>query len=322
MTDRKRVAMKRWRVLVGTLSGKRRAPSVENEFSVRRFSSYGLLNTVHVPQSDQSADNCWYRYTCDIEERFQPLIRHVVDAFAPEDLLGFNNTGNVCVWPAEEVLAYYCMKHPELFANKRVIELGGGMTCLAGMAVALTTPASAVVLTDGNEKSVCNLQHTIERNATLGWDQPECVSKTESQNDSVKFKNCSVSCQVLRWDNEETVLSMKDAFDLVLCADCVFFEDGRQQLVDTLRTLIKPDGCVLIFAPKRGESFDEFVTLAKNVFDVKCEEFYDERVTSLHKDLLSRGIEAYDADIHYPLMLTLKLNTAISSVEKPLDCGP
>ena len=90
--------------------------------------------------------------------------RFVANHFSMKELTGFNNTGNVCIWPSEEVLAHFVKKRPELFAHKRVLELGGGMTCLAGLAVASTSSAALVNLTDGNAASVENVQRILRRN--------------------------------------------------------------------------------------------------------------------------------------------------------------
>ena len=54
-------------------------------------------------------------------------------------MLGFNNTGNVCIWPSEEVLVHWVLSRPTLFDGLRVCEIGGGMASLAGLAVALTS---------------------------------------------------------------------------------------------------------------------------------------------------------------------------------------
>jgi hypothetical protein len=45
--------------------------------------------------------------------------------------------------------------------------LGGGQTCLAGLAVAAYANPVAVILTDGNEESVDNLAAIVELNPGL-----------------------------------------------------------------------------------------------------------------------------------------------------------
>jgi calmodulin-lysine N-methyltransferase len=70
------------------------------------------------------------------------VLMRLLHTLLRQDMLGFNNTGNVCVWPAEEVLAVWCLERPGLFHGKRVLELGGGMASLAGLAVAQCSEAS------------------------------------------------------------------------------------------------------------------------------------------------------------------------------------
>jgi calmodulin-lysine N-methyltransferase len=86
---------------------------------------------------------CRQRNNADVElNDFTVSQQHNVDS-----------TGLVCMWPAEEILTYFCVLHPDLFRKKRVIELGAGYG-LAGLAIAACTEASEVLLTDGNPQVV------------------------------------------------------------------------------------------------------------------------------------------------------------------------
>jgi len=81
-----------------------------------------------------------------------------------QDLTGFNNTGNICVWPSEEVLGGFCLENLQLFDKKSVLELGAGMSGLAGLMVAQACSPTEVVISDGNQNSVENLEFVVNQN--------------------------------------------------------------------------------------------------------------------------------------------------------------
>lgn len=104
----------RWRVLFQALCNGR---LVTESSSTRRFNSFGLIKKtkceretakdvgdghdvfdweIPVPESDRSLSIL-------IRERNFDRSR-----LTPEELLSDDNTGNICVWPSEEVLAYFC----------------------------------------------------------------------------------------------------------------------------------------------------------------------------------------------------------------------
>ena len=68
-----------------------------------------------------------------------------------------DRTGMVTVWPSEEALAFLCVKRKDLFKGKNVIEIGSGLG-LAGLAIAATSEAKSVVITDGNSDTVERLR--------------------------------------------------------------------------------------------------------------------------------------------------------------------
>ena len=73
-----------------------------------------------------------------------------------------DRTGMVTVWPSEEALAYLCVKRRDVFKGKNVIEIGAGLG-LAGMAIAATSEANMVVVTDGNSETVDRIRCAAPR---------------------------------------------------------------------------------------------------------------------------------------------------------------
>jgi len=208
-------------------------------------------------------------------------------------LAGYNNTGNVCVWPSEEVLAYHCLSEQAgsgRFSGRRVLELGGGMTGLAGLLLAATAGPAAVHLTDGNSNSVDNLERIVARNK-----------------DKVKDE-VVVTVGQLRWDDSEAVEELAGRWDTVLCADCLFFDAGRESLVRALHRLLSPTGVALVMAPDRAGTFGQFEAAARKVFDVDVQVNYNEDVWRVHQECLG-GTPGYDPDIHYPKLITLRQKT-------------
>lgn len=74
-------------------------------------------------------------------------------------LHGVDNTGNICVWPAEPLLLHTLLtveRFRALVRGRRVLEIGGGMTALAGLGLAVSGLCSSVVVTDGHPDCVKN----------------------------------------------------------------------------------------------------------------------------------------------------------------------
>ncbi|ELU11228.1 hypothetical protein CAPTEDRAFT_212855 [Capitella teleta] len=267
--------------------------------SVRRFESFGFLQTKVIawedvgvkPDLDENGRqrlDIWYEYSCPAFPEFKATIRHLDGSFTLDDLLGFNNTGNVCVWPSEEILLYYCLKYKDYFKDKRVIELGGGMTCMAGIALAIGGEPTEVMLTDGNEQSMQNVNVSLKQNRN-------------------SFNNTEVSAMVLRWNEEEKLGSMVGHYDCVICADCLFFDEFRKDLCSILLKLLKPGGEVIILAPSRNGTFWKFKEIVAEKFAlIVTEEKYDDVIWKSHLKNKEKGADSYDENIHYPMLMKLK----------------
>lgn len=195
--------------------------------------------------------------------------------------MGFNNTGNVCIWPSEETLAYYVGANLQLFENRSVLELGGGMSCLAGLFCAKYATSKRVLLTDGNKTSVENVETSLRANDF----------------------SCPVACKVLKWEEYESYRDdAPPQFDVVLCADCLFFDDARLSLIDCLCSVLSSDGLALVMAPKRGGTLESFVLQAE-AKRLVCGRVVNYNKTVWQKHLALLDNCEYNENIHYPILL-------------------
>lgn len=289
--------------------------------SVRSFSSFELFSVTDIDEEEASplysshkaTGFVWKRYShkrttsdpgnrrtaagnqtidkhhipseCEEErDSISAFISHLPSSTSLETMMGFNNTGNVCVWPSEQVLAHYCLENRDQFLGKSVCELGGGMTCLAGVMLALTGLPARVELTDGNESSVENVR---------------CIIGANRQ----QLNGVCISVNVLLW-SEAFLSSEHDEVDFVVCADCLFFVELHQCLCDVIHKLLLPGGTALLFNPGRSGSLDRFVEVAEKLFSVSRVERYSETVWAKHCAALAS--DRYKFDLHYPLLLILK----------------
>lgn len=303
--ERKFLAAERWKILkVAVMTAKYDKPVLLhcNSASKRSFGSFGLLTTAAIsppcPTHPSASSGHWiqYSYTHTTREAASFAVNTAVKLLEPrvslEAMMGFNNTGNVCVWPSEEVLAYYCLERRNLFQRAAVCELGSGMTGLAGLMLACTQTPSQVMLTDGNRVSVQNIRENVLVNQH-------------------HFGETVVSAAQLMWDSIDfgVFSSYFGTFDYVICADCLFFEDVHYDLVLVIRKLLKPNGRsqAIIFAPKRGKTLENFCNVAQLYFKVEQSMHYSDTVWRLHQ-MKIEDTKEYCPDLHYPLQIILTKN--------------
>lgn len=289
----------RWKILKKAIFSSKRQNTVSLQevdisvASVRNFRGFGLFTITDLPAVKLAVDvptspGQWQLYSCDLGDAIPTVVKASVKLLESrvslEAMVGFNNTGNICIWPAEEVLAYHCLEHRQLFQGANVCELGCGMTGLAGLMLACTHMPSHVLLTDGNEVSITNVRDIVEVNK-------QC------------FGDTNVSCDVVKWESASLKEDYFGKYDYVISADCLFFEDLHHELISVIKNLLKPnEGTALIFAPRRGKTLEQFCTVAEEFFQVEKNLYYSGKVWKVHQE----KPYGYKAELHYPLYVVLK----------------
>uniref|UniRef100_A0A8C6KNG8 Calmodulin-lysine N-methyltransferase n=1 Tax=Nothobranchius furzeri TaxID=105023 RepID=A0A8C6KNG8_NOTFU len=238
------------------------SPEVK-QVSVRRFATFDLFRRKQVAAQDRSntSDDQWVEYRSVYFPEYSAFLRDNLGPLRVNEVLNsFDNTGNVCVWPSEEVMCFWFCS----FVRCCLIPLS--FSCLPGSQVAISADVKEVLLSDGNEKSIQNVRGLLERNRLAG-----------------KFGSTHVFSRVVRWDCEMDISALEGHFDVVMCADCLFLDQYRASLVDAVRRLLRPNGTALVFAPLRGETLTRFCQLAQQVgLYVSQRQQYDAQVWGVH----------------------------------------
>lgn len=281
--------------------------------SVRRIESFNLIKHESMRKNcrDQLIGNTndWYEYKLiQLDNEYTINLHHINRLWTASDLIGFNNTGNICIWPSEEALTYFVLNDIDLFKNRCILELGGGMTCLAGLMLAKYSQSYLVHLTDGNSISIDNVKRSIRLNDF----------------------NCFIKCSILKWEHTHALVIPAVAsaanttestttptlftnnncdleyekYDYILSADCLFFDDVRNDLIDTIWYYLSKNGTAFIMAPARGDTLKQFIQNSlKRGFDCKLFHFYDQIIWNRHLEL--KKLREYDENLHYPLLIKL-----------------
>lgn len=288
----------KWKLLSKALLGKGNLSREGNNkvleergYEKDRFPNYGLFDYHREKEEDPFL-------TLSLPE--YPNIPHLKvtltsNKLSAAELMGFNNTGNIRIWPSSECLTRFCLENPDLLKDKRVLELGGGMLSPVGLLTGLYCRPSSVYLSDGNSNSVENIERVLDLN---------------------DLNRTFYRSHLVRWDREETYLNLikeGEKFQVLLISDCLFFEEGRPQLVQAIdKLLLSPTtqdgdkGIALIMAPPRGQSFNLFHDLLisqnyREKFKVEILKDYSSKITSFRKSLENNP--KYDSNLHYPHLI-------------------
>ncbi|KAD7479206.1 hypothetical protein E3N88_02342 [Mikania micrantha] len=214
-----------------------------------------------------------------------------LDDFRICNTYDIDNTGLVCSWPSEEVLAYYCLSQLDIFRSKKVIELGSGYG-LAGLLIAAVTEALEVVISDGNPQVVDYIQRNINANSSV-------------------FGTTKVKSMMLHW-NQEELLDVSNSFDIIVASDCTFFKEFHRGLVQSVKCLLKKEGPseAIFLGPKRGNSLVDFLKeVEKGGLQFTVDEIYDPEIWRRHESFVNNDATwpNYEKDHCYPLLVKITL---------------
>ncbi|KAJ3682587.1 hypothetical protein LUZ60_015160 [Juncus effusus] len=213
-----------------------------------------------------------------------------LDEFEVSKKYNIDTTGLVCSWPSEDVLAYYCINHPDKFRFKRVLELGSGYG-LAGFAIGLCTNANEVLISDGNPQVVDYIQQNVEINGE-------------------KFGDTKLKSVMIHWD-QEISSELQNSFDIIVASDCTFFKEFHESLACIIKIMLrKSENSEAIFiGPKRGDSLEKFIERIKGIgLNYELIEKYDDYIWTLHGKFNGGNDVSwsnYDSDHCYPLLLRI-----------------
>lgn len=303
--DKKKKAQSRWNILLQAVENQSISPQAS---VVSGFQSFGLFEQSEVDIPDQP-DPETFQFVMYSSSKTKLLIkkRKKRSNISLKEIYADDNTGNIRVWPAEEVLAYFLITNPIVSNNIpkdkesiHAIEVGAGMSGFAAFSMfqmwsEISNLPLKLWITDGNDLCVEKINETIDVNTKEGYLDENMLKNT-------------IFGTVLRWqDVKETFPDHEHYFDFIFAADCVFLDDYHDALISTLDYLLCEGGCFVLLAPSRSGARFKFTQKAKEYFDIEETQRYSEEIWEKHVHLLE-NIERtnYEPLQHYPSLLIFK----------------
>ncbi len=245
--------------------------SVEEEDSNVEEEEFGASSDLHLDQETFTFvfENPWGK-----DDKIHIELR----GYQSKSNITYCSTG-LTMWPAAENLCDHIVKHPNLVAGKRVLELGSGLG-LCGLLAHKIHEVNAnnenqeenghdkengnayVHLTDGDTDTLAHLR----RNITLNTNSSEECAVSSSSSSSCECSSSSpssvpcnsLSCNQLLWSRENSLHFLKEKvkpagekFDIILASDTIYAMSVIEPMWDTVQTLLKPGGCLLFAFARR-----------------------------------------------------------------------
>lgn len=170
------------------------------------------------------------------------------------------------LWPAGMTLSKYMLSHHRDLKGKTVLEIGAGGG-LAGLAVAAGCQLSdnhKIILTD--QLPMLSL---MRRNISLNSLESKAQAEIFDWGDSIPL----VVQQGLTKSSQEHRYA-----DIVLAADCVYFEPAFPLLLQTLKDIIGPSTSCYFCFKKRRKADMRFIRDLNKTFDVIDVDYEDKEI--------------------------------------------
>lgn len=182
-----------------------------------------------------------------------------------QTLFRSNGEEGLHLWESAVVMSRWSCLHPEIFEEKRVIELGSGCGLL-GISLAKFLNCKELVLSDYVDSVLANLKNNVETNNAL---------------DKAMFLN-------LDWKDYESYNELAK-FDVIIGSELIYKGGPLIELANLIKVLLKEDGKAYISMPLKRSMTEVFSNYCSNLDLTIVGDMLED--DAIYKDSILYGIE-------------------------------